>query len=186
MKILKIIGVVILAVLVIGAILTSLQPAQGHIEKHIVINAPASTVYQELNSFKSFAKWSPWSKMDPEANYKFEGPEAGVGARMSWDGKKVGKGSQWIEESVENAKIRNGLSFEGMDGKASAEFIITPMGNGTDLKWSYDGDNGGLMGKAVWMFMSKMLEDQYEQGLTDLKAYLESVPTTPDSTQVVH
>lgn len=185
MKILKIIGVIILAIVVIGGIMASMQPAQAHIEQSIVINASPATVYQELNSFKSFAKWSPWAKMDPDAQYVFEGPESGVGSKMTWNGKKVGKGSQWIEESEENKRIRNGLSFEGMDGKAYAEFIITPQGAGTTLTWTYDGTNEGFRDKAIWLFVSGMLNDQYAQGLNDVKAYLETMPAQGDST-VMH
>ncbi len=182
MKVLKIIGIILLVIVVIGGIVVLMQPAKGHLEKSIVINVPPSTVYRELNSFKSFKSWSPWAKMDPAANYVFEGPETGVGAKMSWDGEKVGKGSQWIEESVENQKIRNALAFEGFDGKAYADFLIAPEGQGTALTWTYDGDNNGLMGKVGWLFMGGMMDGWYTQGLNDMKSYLEGIPAPMDST----
>jgi uncharacterized protein YndB with AHSA1/START domain len=182
MKVLKIIGIVLVAIILIGVIAVSLQPAQGHVEKSIVINASPAKVYNELNSFKSFKEWSPWAKMDPGAQYTFEGPEAGVGAKMNWAGEKVGKGSQWIEESVENQKIRCGLAFEGYDGKAWADFIISPEGEGTQLKWTYDGSNDGMAGKTMWLVMGTMLDGQYEEGLADLKKYVESIPAPADST----
>ena len=182
MKVLKIIGIIILTLILIGAIAASFQPAEGHVEKSIVINAAPAVVYQELNAFKSFRSWSPWAKMDPAATYTFEGPESGVGAKMNWDGKDVGKGSQWIEESVENQKIKCGLAFEGYDGKASATFILSPEGNGTKVVWTYDGTNEGLTGKAMWMVMGSMLDGQYEQGLGDMKKYVESLPAPMDST----
>ncbi len=181
MKALKIIGIIILTVVIIAGIAASLQPSQGHIEKSIVISAAPATIYQELNTFKNFTAWAPWAKMDPAAQYTYEGPESGVGAKMSWDGREVGKGSQWIEESVENQKIKNGLSFEGYEGKAYAEFIFTPEGEDTKVTWTYDGTNDGIMGKAMWMVMRTFLDSQYEQGLRDLKSYVESMPAPTDS-----
>jgi uncharacterized protein YndB with AHSA1/START domain len=182
MKALKIIGIILGALVVILGIAVIMQPAQGKVEKFIVINASPATVYNDLNSFKSFREWSPWAKMDTEAQYSFEGPESGVGARMNWKGEKVGSGSQWIEESVENQKIKCGLAFEGYDGKAFAEFLLTPEGDGTKLTWTYEGSNDGIVGKAMWMVMGSMLDGQYEQGLGDLKQYIESLPAPADTT----
>lgn len=187
MKALKIIGIIIVAVIVIFVLVSSLQPSQGHIEKSITINASPATIYKEINSFKSFNQWSPWMKMDPGVKTTLEGPESGVGAKMSWDGEKTGKGSQWIEESVENQRVKNALAFEGYDGKAYAEFKLEPDGSGTKVTWTYDGTNDGIMDKAMWMFMSGMLSGQYEEGLADLKKYAESLPpVTSDSTTVVN
>ena len=94
MKILKIIGVVVLVIVVLFLSVVAFQPAKGHIEKSIVINAPASAVFAQVNSFKTFKDWSPWAKMDPDATYAFEGPPSGQGCKMSWNGKKWGEG-QW-------------------------------------------------------------------------------------------
>lgn len=182
MKVLKIIGIVLAAIIVIGAIAVSLQPSQGHVEKSIVINASPAAVYNELNGFKSFKEWSPWAKMDPGAQYTFEGPETGTGAKMNWAGEKVGTGSQWIEESVENQKIKCGLAFEGFDSKAWAEFVLSPKDDGTLVTWTYDGANDGITGKAMWMVMGSMLEGQYEEGLADLKKYVEGLPAPTGST----
>jgi hypothetical protein len=175
MKALKIIGVILLGLIVLVVMVALAQPAQGHVERSIVINAPVSKVYTELNSFRDFRTWSPWSKMDPEATYKFEGPESGVGAKMSWEGKKVGSGSQWITESVENQRIKNGLQFDGYDAKYFAEFVLEPQGdNATKVTWTYDGPNDGLMAKAFWVVMKGMLDSQYEEGLNNLKAVIEA------------
>lgn len=177
MKALKIIGVIVLAVVVILVIYILAQPDKAHIEESITINKPVAMVFEEINTFKNFNAWSPWAKMDPEATYTFEGPESGVGAKMSWDGKQVGKGSQWIEESIPNERVKNGLSFEGYDDVAYAELVLTPESeNATKVTWTYDGDNNGFMAKAMWSFLGGMLTDQYKQGLLDLKTIVESKP----------
>lgn len=175
-KVFKIIGILLLVGVIIALIMIYSQPSEAHVERSIVINTPAAQVFHELNTFKTFNEWSPWAKMDPTTKYAYEGPESGVGARMSWEGEKVGKGSQWIEESTPDQHIKNGMSFDGYDTKYSAAYTLTPEGNGTKVTWSYDGPNEGFMGKMLWLFMKGMLGDMYEQGLHDLKAYVESKP----------
>src|SRR6187551_3208863 len=97
MKVLKIIGIILLAIIGICLIAVLMQPSQGHIEKSIVINAPASSVFAEVSDFEKFNVWSPWAKMDPEAKQTVEGPAASVGHKMAWNGPKTGAGSQWTE-----------------------------------------------------------------------------------------
>lgn len=178
MKILKIIGVILLAIVVILLGLILMQPAKGHVEKSVVINAPASAIFPHLNNLEKFVAWSPWSKMDPAAKNTFEEPVAGVGAKMQWDGPETGKGSQWISESVENERVKTGLKFEGFDGESIAEFTLKPEGNGTKVTWTYDGPDNGFMGKAIWLMMGSMLDTQYQDGLNDLKKLIESQPAT--------
>lgn len=174
MKALKIIGIAVAVILVILGIVIAIQPSHGHIEKSIVINAPASAIFPEVSNFKNFIAWSPWSKMDPEVKQTFEGPDGEVGAKMNWDGPKTGTGSQWIEEIEENKRVKNGMSFGGYDVKYNSEIILEPEGEGTKVTWTYDGPNDGVSGKAMWLFMGSMLNSQYEQGLKDLKQIVES------------
>ncbi len=184
MKALKIIGFVVIGILALAFVFVLVQPSKGHVEKSIVINAPASAIFPHLNNMKKFTAWSPWSKMDPEAVQTFEGAEAGAGAKMSWVGEKTGKGSQWVEESVENERVKTGLAFEGMEGNAWAEFKLSPEGDGTKVVWTYDGDNIGLGGKAMWAMMGMMLGGQYEDGLKDLKQLVENSPAAEPSEEM--
>jgi Polyketide cyclase / dehydrase and lipid transport len=186
MKALKIIGLAVgsILVLLVGYIL-AIVPAKGHVEKSVVINASASAIFPYLNNFKKENEWSPWTKMDPEATQTFEGPEAGIDAKMSWDGKQTGKGSQVITESIENEKVRVALTFEGEEGTAWADFILTSEENGTKVTWTYDGDNVGFGGKAKWIIGRYITNTAYESGLQDLKKLIESAPATESSGQEV-
>ncbi len=175
MKILKILGILVSGLLVIALVAVFMQPAKGHVEKSIVINAPASAIFPYVNNMKNFTTWSPWSKMDPEAKQTFEGAEAGIGAKMSWSGEKTGKGTQWIETSVENVSVKSGLAMEGMEGTAWAEFKLISEGNGTKVIWTYDCDNTGFKGKGIWLMMGSMLGSNYEDGLKDLKLLVENI-----------
>ena len=174
MKTLKIIGVVALAIIAILGIVIAIQPSEAHIEKSIVINAPASSIFPEVSIYRNTNAWSPWMKMDPEARQTFEGTDGSVGSKMSWDGPKTGTGSQWIEEIEENKRVKSGLSFGGTEEKMYTELILVPEGEGTRVTWTYDGTNDGLAGKAMWVIMGSILNSQYDQGLKDLKEIVES------------
>jgi len=185
MKVLKIIGIILLAIIGICLIAVLMQPSQGHIEKSIVINAPASSVFAEVSDFEKFNVWSPWAKMDPEAKQTVEGPAASVGHKMAWNGPKTGTGEQWIEKIIENEYVKNGMKFGGSETTFYNEFILTPQGEGTKITWTYDGANEGLSGKAMWLVMGSMMGDQFEQGLNDLKQIVESKPAPqPETTRI--
>ena len=77
-----IIGLVTLIVLL--GVIAFLLPRQVHVERSIVINAPQAELFEALNSFKRFNEFSPWAALDPTTQYSYEGPESGVGAKMSW------------------------------------------------------------------------------------------------------
>ena len=173
MKTLKIIGMVVLALTVILVIVVAMQPESAHIEKSIVIDAPAASIFPEVSNYHNFNAWSPWAKMDPKAKQTFEGQDGSVGSTMSWNGPKTGTGSMTIEEIEENKRVKSSMTFGGSDGKFYSEFILTPEQNGTRVTWTYDGPNPGLAEKTMWVIMGSMLSSQYDQGLKDLKDLVE-------------
>jgi hypothetical protein len=181
MKSIKVLGVaaVIIILIVIG--FTMSQPSKGVVEKSTVILAPDSVVFNKLNTLRDFITWSPWAKMDIDAKYSYEGPAEGVGAKMTWSGKSIGKGSQWIIESIPFQRIKNGINFEALNGVFYSEYSITPVDGGVTVKWTYDGENKGFFGKMKWLFMKGALASQYEEGLHDLKYLIEKKTTSTDS-----
>jgi hypothetical protein len=191
MKALKITGIVILSVVAIAVVTLMVMSPKSHLERSIVINAQPASVYQEIASFKKFHVWSPWSKIDPAAKFSFEGPAEGVGSRLTWQSNhpELGNGSQWIVELEENKRVKNGMSFDGMDGAFFAEFVLEPVAEGTRVRWTYDGDvsntatMNAAMGKFFGAFMDSMLGPQLEQGLDALKRTVESKPA-PEAEEI--
>jgi len=114
MKALKIVGYVLVSIIAIlfVVVLMLMQPSHGHVEKSVVINAPASAIFPYLNDFKKRNEWSSRLKMDPDSKQTFEGTESSVNAKMSWEGPQTGKGSQVITESIENEKVKVALIFK--------------------------------------------------------------------------
>lgn len=183
MKILKIIGIALLSLILIAVIAISVMSPTAHMERTIVVNAPPAAVFQQLASFEKFNAWSPWTKMDPEGKHTYEGPASGVGAKMSWDGPEMGKGSQRTVEYEENKRVKNAMAFEGMEGEIFAEFILEEVPEGTKVTWTYDSnvEGTGVANTSMTKFfnafiLNSMLGDQYEEGLTALKQVVESQP----------
>lgn len=183
MKILKIIGIVILSLLLIAVIAVSVMSPSAHMERSIVVNAPPAAVFQQLASFENFNKWSPWTKMDPKGKQVVEGPAVGVGARMTWDGPEMGKGSQWTVEYEENKRVKNAMAFDGMEGQIFAAFVLEEVPEGTKVTWSYDSDvsktgfgNASMVKFFNAFVLESMLGKQYEEGLASLKQIAESTP----------
>jgi hypothetical protein len=180
-KAFKIAGIVVVCVVALIAIAGAFLSPKSHLERSIVINAQPSAIFQQINSFKNFEKWSPWMEQDPKTKITFEGPESGVGAKMNWTSEKLDNGSQWIIESEENKHLKTGMSL-GMDGNYTSEIFLEPVDGGTKVIWTYDGDVSdtgmatSLMGKIMGKFMDGFLGPDYERGLSKLKTVAESVP----------
>ncbi len=165
--------IVLLAVVFAGGGL--LLPDKTHVERSAVIQRPPAQVFAMLDSFKRFNEWSPWYALEPDAKYRYSGPESGVGAGMAWEGKQVGRGSQRIAESVPHSRIAVALDFDG--SQATATYTLAAEGDGTRLTWALDSDHGyNLMGRWVGLLMEKMVGKDYEQGLARLKQVMENEP----------
>jgi hypothetical protein len=180
MKALKIV-VLATGIAVLGMLaLLIAAPTANHVESTIIINASAASIFKEANSFKSFHAWSPLS--DPSIKYSFTGPATGVGARMSWDGPKAGRGYREITETDENERIKYMITFEGLAGRYVSEIRLEPVDGGTKVTWTYDSDYSqaagmsGSVEKIAEMFAGPALKDGYDTGLKALKQVVESKP----------
>lgn len=181
-KALKILGFTLVGVFALIAILSASLSPKSHLERSAVINAPAAVIFDQMNTIKNTNKWQPWGMQDPNLKVAYEGPESGVGAKMNWESEKMGNGSQWIIESVQDKHVKSGMHFADFDGTYSSEFNLEPAEGGTKVTWTYDGDVAGAgmasaaMGKIMGMFIDSMLGKDYEKGLSNLKALAESQP----------
>jgi effector-binding domain-containing protein len=150
------------------------------ISRDIVIDRPAKVVYKTVNSMHNFNQWSPWPKMDPDAEFTFQGPEYGVGSQMTWSGNQsIGSGVQTIVETVDNQQVKTKTVFKSKDNAVShTTYRLTPVDDGaTKVEWIYETDfDGDIIGRYVGSMLDGMLGPQYEQGLEKLKTVVESQP----------
>jgi Polyketide cyclase / dehydrase and lipid transport len=175
----------IVAVLVIGfVVVVAMQPSEFHVERSATMDAPAETVFAQINDFHKWDAWSPWLNIDPAAKTSYEGPSAGEGAVFRWAGNAdVGEGSMTIVESRPNERVRINLHFiKPFEDTAPTEFVLKGDGNQTTVTWTMDGKNN-FLSKVFCLFMSmdKMIGSKYEEGLANMKAIVETAPTEPSS-----
>jgi Polyketide cyclase / dehydrase and lipid transport len=174
--ILIILGVVA-AVVILFAIIVALQPADFRIARSATMAVPPAAPFAQVNDFHNWAGWSPWEKLDPGMRKTYDGAPAGTGAIYSWNGdNRVGEGRMTLLESRPSDLIRIKLEFmRPFKATNAAEFTFTPDGNQTVVTWSMTGHNG-FMFKAFGLFMSmdKMLGAEFEKGLAQMKAIVET------------
>ena len=169
---------ILLILLILLAVIGLMLPSSAKVERSIVINAAASEIFPHLNGMAAFHAWSPWSAIDPETRYRFDGPEQGIGSRMSWDSghEQVGHGSQEVIDSVPNQRVEMQLEF-GDKGNGSATFLLEPEGGSTRLRWQFRTDFGwDLFGRYIGLMLDSMIGTAYNKGLKELKARVEQTP----------
>jgi Polyketide cyclase / dehydrase and lipid transport. len=165
------------AVIVLFLIVVATRPSEYRVSRSAVINATPDTVFPHVNELRKWEAWNPWGKVDPNMKLTYEGPEAGVGASYLWAGdSSVGEGKATITDSKPAELVRLKLDFyKPMPGTSDAEFTFKPQGAATEVTWAMSGKNN-FLGKIVCMFMNmdKMMGEQFEKGLADMKTAVEA------------
>jgi len=164
-----------LALLFIGVVL----PAKTEVTRTITIKAPAEKIYNEVVELRNWPKWDPWSKKDPAIQMEYSSPSAGSGAYYTWKGnKKVGEGTLRIANCKPNESIDIVLAF-GMEKDANVRFAFLPKGDEVEVQWNIQ--IGAIENKAMnfffggykYLILNKLVGDDFEQGLSDLKIQAE-------------
>ena len=169
--------VVIVLIIAIFCVVVAMQPAHYTVERSTTINAPAPAVFAQVNDFHKWQAWSPWEKIDPNMKKEYSGPPMGNGAVYSWAGNKdVGEGRMTITESRPSDLIKIKLEFiKPFAATNATDFTFTPQGNSTNVKWTMTGEKNFIT-KAFTMFMNmdKMVGDDFEKGLLQMKLVAEA------------
>jgi len=168
---------ILLFVLVISGLIISigwLLPRKIHVERSLDINAPAKSIFDQLNSVKSWEKWSPWLKLDKNTRIEFSGPESGVGARIEWNNKNKDKGSG--SSTIIGIKPNDSISFLldfGKKGKSTGCFRFLKAKQGTKVVWSIASDLGmNPVSRWVGLLSERMIGPDLKIGLLNIDTLL--------------
>ena len=171
--------IAVVAILVVLVIVIATRPSEFRVERSATVSAPAPVVFAQVNDFHKWEAWSPYVKRDPAMKKSFEGAPAGVGAIYTWSGNhEVGEGRTTIIESRPSELIRIKLEFvRPFAGTSTAAFTLRPEGERTAVTWSLEGRNS-LPAKAMGLVMNmdRMIGDDFEKGLAQMKAIAEATP----------
>lgn len=123
-------------------------------------------------------EWSPWAKKDPKMEKKFSGTDGEVGAVSYWKGNKdVGEGEQEITDIIEGERIETELRFLKPWESTSDCFLQLDEvdDNKTRVTWGFAGKHKFPMNiMMLFMSMDKAVGKDFESGLANLKAVMES------------
>ena len=173
---LKIVLIGVAALVVVAVVIVALRPSAFHVARSATMSAPPPVVFAQVNDFHRWEAWNPWGKLDPDARNTYSGAAAGPGAVFQWQGNRnVGEGRMTIVETRPNEIVRIRLEFvKPFAATNSAEFALRPVGDGTAVTWSMTGEHN-FLAKAIGLFMDmdKMIGDQFENGLADMRAVVE-------------
>ncbi len=172
---LKTIGLVLLAAIVLVLGFAATRPDSFRLERSLRMQAPPEKILPLINDLHTFNTWNPWVRKEPSARQTYSGPPQGPGARAAWEGKELGSGSMTIT-AVEPTKVTLQLDFlKPFEAHNVAEFTLTPAADGTTVVWAMHGP-ANYMTKVMGLFfsMDAMVGKDFEDGLANLKQLAEA------------
>lgn len=169
MRILKAFGIILLVLVVLFLVIAIFLPSKFHLRETIEINSPVSSVFEQVNKFSNWSKWSPFQENDPDMLTTYEGKESGLGAIMKWQSKEANGSLMWTEV-VNDYSLKGEMIIENMDkSMIYFEFEKTPMG--CYVSWAIDIDDLSYpLGRWKGVFMKSKLTDYFQKGLFNLKS----------------
>lgn len=174
--VLWILGTIVALVAILAAV-ASTKPDKMELARSITINAPAERIYPLIANFRRWNDWSPWDKIDPNLERRFDGPEEGPGAHYAWTGnKKVGSGEMKILETTVPTRVLIELHFiVPFEATNSTEFTIKPVGAQSEVTWKMSGPSPLFMRMMGILFsMEKAISKDFDNGLSAMKRVAES------------
>jgi hypothetical protein len=166
--------VIILAAVLILALA---EPKDVVVKRSVMIKAPKDAVFDQMVNYKNWTHWSPWYKMDSGIKMTYTGTDGQAGAGYHWVGDEHKTGEGEIKTDAVN----------GTEMSYSMTFIKPHRG---DASGTLKAEDTGGMTRAIWIFtmhtpfplnamnaflnMDKMLGNDFENGLNDMKKYVES------------
>ena len=166
---------IIMALIALVLIIAALLPGKYSIKKEIVIAKPAAHVYSRVADLNYYRDWNPWHKMEAAASSKITGTPATVGHKFEWDGKKIGQGSLTIKGLTAPQEITLDLEFiKPWKSMALDCWTFDDLNNGsTKVVWENSGPLQFPMARLMGPMINKNLNQQFEQGLKNLKELCE-------------
>jgi uncharacterized protein YndB with AHSA1/START domain len=175
--ILSLLAIVVLAIAGI-LVAAGLQPSDYHVERSITIDAPREQVYALITDFERYGEWSPWEKLDPAMKKNVSGKPGEVGTRYAWEGNdQAGQGTMTVTAAQPPDRVDLTIEFiKPFQAQNQVSWRLAPEGESTQMTWSMDGKNEGLVPKlfAMLMNMENMLGNDFDEGLENLKGVCEA------------
>ncbi len=146
MKIIKYFLFLFLILVIAGAIYIATKESDYHIEETLLIDAPKEVVFDEVNDFKNWEDWSPWTSETDKAIINYTEKTKGEGAEFSWKNDQTNHG---------NIKTLQAIPYSSLD--MQTEFELQFGETNSDMYWNFDETEDstkitwGIQGKQSFM-----------------------------------
>ncbi|MFT5731418.1 MAG: hypothetical protein ACJA2W_002511 [Planctomycetota bacterium] len=174
----KFIGIVLTLVIAFGFLVPQLFLSKSFaMDRGNVIDAPQAEIQAIVGDLSTWKDWTAWNKeADPSLVYTYIGEANTVGHSMEWTGDELGNGKLTLT-GIKPGQIDYDMEFEG-DGNSRGAIILEPAvgkDGSTAVRWEFSGTMEGMpFNRYFGLLMEKMVGPDFEQGLVDLKALVES------------
>jgi len=126
-----VIGVFIAIVVIVGglAVVVATQPEEFQVTRTTSVKARPDVVFDQINDFHNWDKWSPWAKLDPNMKTTYSGAQSGVGSSYAWVGNDdVGEGKMTVIERRRGEQVKIDLDLSNHSRlKIGRSFLLSPM-----------------------------------------------------------
>jgi hypothetical protein len=182
--------VLILLIVVIGGVLILglIAPKDVAVSRTVMINAPKEAVFAQMTNFKNWTNWSPWYKMDTGMALTYSGTDGQVGSGYHWvgtDEKKTGEGEIKLA-SIDGDRANYEMNFiKPFESHPTSYMIASDSAGMTKATWGFNQHfSYPWNAMLVFMDMDKMLGKDFESGLANMKATVESQPAAAATSTV--
>ena len=175
---------IMLLLIVIVAILVLMfkEPEDITVVRSAVIKAPKEVVFDQIVHFANWPNWDPWSRMDSgKMKRTMYGTDGTPGSGYTWVGDKTGSGDM-RDSAVSGTQLLYSLNIkEPHSGGGWGYLKADDTAGMTKVTWTITMHFGRPMNAMlIFMNMDKMLGPDFENGLNNMKTYLESkTPAAP-------
>ncbi len=179
-KLFKILLAIAIVVVVGFLVMGLVMPKDITVSRTATMHAPKDVVFNQMSNFKNWTNWSPWYKMDPGVKMTYTGTDGAAGAAYHWEGdeKKSGAGDMKCV-GINGTAMNYEVAFTKPNhGQANGVLKADDAGNGTTTAtWSFTMHMPfPFNAMTVFMNMDKMLGKDFEDGLANMKGYVENMP----------
>lgn len=177
MKALKYIFFLLLILIIGFAIYVAVQPNDFNFNRSKVIKAPEQVLYNTVNDFREWPRFSPWLEQDSLATITYGDKTSGIDSKYAWDGEILGIGSMTTLNAIENKSIEQRIDFvEPFESTSNINWTFEPEADGTKVTWHMAGEQDFMtkLYVAISGTIEKNTGPDFERGLFKLDSIVQA------------
>ncbi len=182
MKILKIILFSLIGIMFAFVVSNLFFDASFSVDSSIKINSSPFVVYEQVENFEQWPNWDPWMAVDTTVTISLSDNVRDIGATRHWTSNNSGDGylmlvsKEFIKQIDYEILIDNSSPF-------FTTFFFEADSAGVKLSWKHYGQLP-FLSRVFGPFMQRMIKIDQTNGLENIKAYCESIPSTTSDISV--